>query len=59
MLLKEIQCIKEKANILFLQTLTYDKSEISKKIDILKKLIKHLNPNNYVFKNKIVKVKGD
>ena len=57
--LKEIQCVKEKVDILFLPTLPYDKSEISKTINILRKLIQYLNLNNYVFEDKIVIVKRD
>lgn len=38
-LLKKIQYIKKKANILLLQILPYNKSKISEIIDILRKLI--------------------
>ena len=57
--LKKIQSVKEKTNILFLSILSYNKSEISKTIDILRKLIQCLNFDNYVFKDKIVMVKKD
>ncbi len=59
MLLKEIQCVKEKADILPLPTLPYDKSEISETIDILRELIQRLSLDDYVFEDKIVMVKGD
>ncbi len=51
--LKEIQCVKEKANILPLPTLPYDESEISETIDILRELIQRLSLDNYVFEDKI------
>ncbi len=57
--LKEIQCIKEKVNILILPSLPYNESEISEIIDILRELIQRLNLNNYVFEDKIVMVKED
>ncbi len=57
--LKEIQYIKEKADILPLPTLPYDKSEISETIDILRELIQRLSLDNYVFEDKIVMVKRD
>lgn len=54
-----MQCAKEKANILFLPTLPYNKTKISKTIDIFKKLILRLNLDDNVFENKIVMVKND
>lgn len=57
--LKEIQCIKKKADILPLSILPYNKFKISKTIDILKELIQRLNFDDYIFKDKIVMVKGD
>ncbi len=57
--LKKIQCVKEKANILPLPTLLYNKSEISETIDILKELIQCLNLDHCLFEDKIVMVEGD
>ena len=59
MLLKEMQYVKEKANILPLPTLSYNKSEINETIDILRELIQCLDHHNYVFQDKIIIVKGD
>ncbi len=59
MLLKSIQCVKEKANILLLPILPYDESEISETIDILRELIQCLSLDDYVFEDKIVIVKED
>lgn len=55
--LKKMQCAKEKANILPLPTLPYDKSKISKTIDILGELIQRLDPDDYVFKDKVMMAK--
>ena len=55
--LKEMQCIKEKADILSLPKLLYNKSAISEIIDILRELIQCLDLDNYVFEDKIVIVK--
>lgn len=59
MQLKEMQCIKEKANILSLPILPYNKFQINETINIFKKLISYLNLNNYVLNNKIVIIKRD
>lgn len=59
MLLKKIQCVKKKADILSLPILPYDKSEINKTINIFRELIQRWNFDNYIFENKIVMVKGD
>ena len=59
MLLKEIQYIKEKANILSLLILSYNKSEINETINILKEIIQCLNLDDYVFEDKIIIVKED
>ncbi len=57
--LKEIQCIKEKADILLLPTLPYNESEICETIDILRELIQYLSLDNYIFEDEIVMVKRD
>lgn len=59
MLLKEIQCVKKKADILLLSILPYDESKISETINILRELIQHLNLNDYVLEDKIVIIKKD
>lgn len=48
---------QKNANILLLPKLFYNKFEIIKTINILKKLIKCLDFNNYIFEDKIVIIK--
>lgn len=57
--LKELQCAKEKANILSFPVLPYNKFEISETIDILRKLIQRFDLNDNVFEDKVVMAKGD
>lgn len=52
-----MQCIKEKTDILFLPILPYNKSKISKTINIFRESIQYLDFNNYAFEDKIVIVK--
>lgn len=57
--LKEMQCAKDKANILLLPTLPYNESEISETIDILRELIQYLDLDDYVFEDKVGMAKRD
>lgn len=57
--LKEMQCAKDKANILLLPTLPYNESEISETINILRELIQYLDLDDYVFEDKVGVAKRD
>lgn len=54
-----MQYTKEKADILLLPILFYNKAKISKTINIFIKLIQRLDLDNYIFEDKVVMAKGD